>query len=104
MAAVSFRENLFRCLSFRDLRPDRGCVKSIDVAEGEDGVEAAEGERVGEGEFWHGLARRSEDDVEVNGGVDLSNAGVGGEEIFFEGEDGGERFDSSACSDGVAVE
>ena len=45
-----------------------------------------------------------EDDVEVDGGVDLGDAGVDGEEIFFEGEDGGEGFEGSAGSDGVAVE
>ena len=53
-----------------------------------------------------GVALRGyrEDDVEVDGGVDGGDAGVGGEEIFFEGEDGGESFDGSAGSDGVAVE
>ena len=53
-----------------------------------------------------GVALRGvvEDDVEVDGGVDLGDAGVGGEEIFVEGEDGGESFEGSAGSDGVAVE
>ena len=37
-------------------------------------------------------------------GVDLGDAGVGGEETFFESEDGGEGFEGSAGSDGVAVE
>jgi len=40
----------------------------------------------------------------VDGGIDLGDADVGREKIFFEREDGGESFDGSTCSDGVTVE
>ena len=46
----------------------------------------------------------AEDDVELDGGIDFGDAGVGGEEIFVKGEDGGEGFEGSAGSNGVAVE
>ena len=51
-----------------------------------------------------GIAGGVEDDVEVEGGVYFGYSGVGGELLLVEGDDGGERFDGSGGSYGVAVE
>ncbi len=74
-----------------------------DGAEGQDGVEATEGQGVGEGQLWGGFTGRAEDDVEVDCGVDFCDSGVGGELIFVQGEDGGEGFEGATGTDGVAV-
>jgi hypothetical protein len=91
-------------MTLREVFGVPGCVGLEKRAEGEYGVEAAEGEGVRESQFWCGFARLAEDDVEIECGVDLCDSGVGGEEIFAEANDGGEGFEGSAGSDGVAVE
>ena len=47
-------------------------------SQGEDCVEASEGQGVAEGQFGPGFAGLVEDDVEVEGRVDLGDACVGG--------------------------
>src|ERR1035438_9600206 len=82
-----------------------GAAGSADVAaEGEDGVEAAEGERVGEREVlvWGEGARFFGDDVEVERGVDLMDASSERQAGSVEREDGRQRFDGSGGADGVA--
>ena len=51
-----------------------------------------------------GLARGVEDYVEVEGGVYFGYSGVGGELVVVESDDGGQGFDGSGGSYGVAVE
>src|ERR1700757_1845489 len=84
--------------SLRERRKWFGCVDLSEWAEGEDGVKTSEGERVGGGEFWGSFSGSLEDDVEIDGGVDLSDSSVDGEEAVVEGEDGGEGFEGSAGS------
>ncbi len=74
------------------------------AAEGQDGVEAAESQRVGDGDLRSGLTGMAGDDVEVEVGIDRSNAGGGGKTGLVQGEDGGEGFERAGGSDGVAVE
>jgi hypothetical protein len=48
------------------------------AADGEDGVEAAEGKGVGEGQLGAGFTGRTKDDIEIDGWIDLGDSGVGG--------------------------
>ena len=74
------------------------------MAKGEDRVEAAEGEGVGEGDLLFGLTGSMEDYVEVEGEVYFGYSGVSGELLLVEGNDGGQGFDGSGGSDRVAME
>ena len=74
------------------------------AAEGENGVETAEGEGVGEGNGGGGFAGFADDDVEVEGGVDGRDASGGREVAVLEGENSGKGLDGSGGSDGMAVE
>ena len=44
------------------------------------------------------------DDVKVEGGIDVGDSGGHGESAVVEGEDGGQGFDGSGSSNGVAVQ
>src|SRR5205085_7567368 len=74
-----------------------------DTAESENGVQAAESERIRKGSFDLRGARFVWDDIKVTGGIALKKIRGRRDEIAAQGKDGGHRFQGSCCAERVPV-